>query len=110
MLVFRPGVEMSLEEMGKMPLSPAEALLEGLKHIMRFPRDGGERSPEERDRMEKEFRRRKPHFGSAVREAASTHVRVAAMRMPAVKRNCRTREPIRTLRRSRTCCLTATRC
>ena len=55
MLAFRPGVEMSLEEMGKMMLSPAEALHEGLKHIMRFPRDGGERSPEERDRMEKSF-------------------------------------------------------
>ena len=42
MLAFRPGVEMSLEEMGKMMLSPAEALNEGLKHIMRFPRDGGD--------------------------------------------------------------------
>ena len=54
-LAFRPGVEMSLEDACKMMLSPAEALHEGLKYVMRFPRGGGERSPEERDKMEKGF-------------------------------------------------------
>lgn len=41
--------------MGKMIFSPVEVLHEELKRIMRFPRDGGERSPEERDRLEKSF-------------------------------------------------------
>jgi hypothetical protein len=54
-LSFRPGLEMSLEDACQMILSPAEALHEGLKHIMRFPRQGGERSVEERNRLEKSF-------------------------------------------------------
>lgn len=54
-LAFRPDVEMSLEVMEKMIFSPVEVLHEGLKRIMRFPRDGGERLPEECDRLEKSF-------------------------------------------------------
>ena len=55
LLSFRPGVEPSLEDLGKVMLHPAEALHEQLKFIMRFPQGGGERSPEERDKLEKSF-------------------------------------------------------
>jgi hypothetical protein len=54
-LALRAGMEISLEAIDKMMLSPAEAIHEGLKNIIGFPRSGGERSPEERDRMEKSF-------------------------------------------------------
>ncbi len=55
MLSYRPGVEPSLEELGKVLPSAAEALLAALQHIMRFPRDGSERTPDEIDRLEKSF-------------------------------------------------------
>lgn len=55
MLGYRHGIEMSLEDVSKMIFSPAEALYEGLKRIMRFPRDGPERSAEECIRIEKSF-------------------------------------------------------
>jgi hypothetical protein len=55
LLSFSPGVEPSLEVLGKVLLHPAEALHEQLKFIMRFPPDGGERSPEDRDKLEKGF-------------------------------------------------------
>ena len=72
MLAFRPGVEPSLEDACKVMLSPTEALYEGLKHIMRFPRDGGERSPVERDRMEKSF-------GDANRISEAPYVKLQAL-------------------------------
>ena len=55
MLAYRPGVEPSLEELGKALPSSAEALLASLKHIMHFTRDGSERTPDEIDRLEKSF-------------------------------------------------------
>jgi hypothetical protein len=54
-LAFRPGVKPSLEDAASMMYSPAEALHESLKHIMQFPRNGGLRSPEERNKLEKSF-------------------------------------------------------
>lgn len=72
LLAFRPGVEMSLDYLDKMMYSPAEALHEGLKHIMRFPRDGGERSPEEREKLEK-------GFGDANRISEAPFVRLQAL-------------------------------
>ena len=72
MLALRPGAEMSLEELGKMMTSPEEALLEGLNRIMQFPRDGGERSPEERDRLEK-------GFGDANRSSEAPFVKLQAL-------------------------------
>lgn len=72
MMAFRPGVETSLEDLGKMMFSPAEVLHEGLKHIMRFPRDGGERSPEERNKLEK-------NFGDANRIAEAPFVKLQAL-------------------------------
>ena len=54
-LACRAGEKMPLEDIAKIMPSPAEALENALKQIMRFRRDGGERSPEGRDRMEKSF-------------------------------------------------------
>lgn len=55
MLAYQPGVEPSLEELGRVLPSAAEALLAGLEHIMRFPRDGGMRTPDEIAKLEKSF-------------------------------------------------------
>ena len=54
-LAFRPGVPPSLEDAARMMYSPEEALHESLKHIMQFPRDGGLRSLDERNKLEKSF-------------------------------------------------------
>ena len=54
-LAFRPGVPPSLEDAARMMYSPEEALHESLRHIMQFPRDGGLRSLDERNKLEKSF-------------------------------------------------------
>ncbi len=55
MLAYRPGIGASLEGLEKGLPSFAENLLYSLQQIMRFPREGRERSPEEANRMEIEF-------------------------------------------------------
>jgi hypothetical protein len=77
MLTFRPGVEPSLEELGKFLGSPEEALCEGLRHIMIFPRTGGQRTPEEVDALEKSFY-------EANRIAEAPFVRLQAMMFAAI--------------------------
>jgi hypothetical protein len=77
MLAYGPGVEPSLEELGKMLPSSAEALLAGLQHIMRFPRDGSERTPEEIDALEK-------NFGQANRIADAPFVKLQSMMYAAI--------------------------
>jgi hypothetical protein len=52
---LRPGVEPSLAELGTMLSSPAEVLLTNIMEIMRFPRDGGQRTPEEVAALQKGF-------------------------------------------------------
>lgn len=77
MLAFRPGVEPSLEELGKILASPEEALCEGLRHIMRFPRTGGQRTPEEVAALEKSF-------GDANRIAEAPFVKLQATMFAAI--------------------------
>ncbi|HET9802262.1 MAG TPA: hypothetical protein VFP96_03430, partial [Candidatus Acidoferrum sp.] len=54
-LAYRPGAKVSLEDLEKALPSFAENLLASMENIVRFPRDGGERSCEERNRLEREF-------------------------------------------------------
>lgn len=77
MLAFRPGVEPSLEVLGKFLGSPEEALCEGLRRIMLFPRTGGERTPEEVAALEKSF-------GEANRIAEAPFVKLQAMMFAAI--------------------------
>jgi hypothetical protein len=77
MLAFRPGVEPSLEALSKVLGSPEEALCEGLRHIMRFPGTGGERTPKEVAALEKSF-------GEANRIAEAPFVKLQAMMFAAI--------------------------
>jgi len=77
MLAFRPGVEPSLELVGKFLGSPEEALCEGLRRIMQFPGTGGERTPEEVAALEKSF-------GEANRIAEAPFVKLQAMMFAAI--------------------------
>jgi hypothetical protein len=77
MLAFRPGVEPSLEVLGKFLGSPEEALCEGLRRIMRFPRTGSERTPEEVASLEKSF-------GEANRIAEAPFVKLQTMMFAAI--------------------------
>jgi hypothetical protein len=63
---------LSLEDAARMMYSPAEALHESLKHIMQFPREGGLRSPEERNKLEKSF-------GDANRVSEAPFVKLGAL-------------------------------
>lgn len=77
MLVYQPGVEPSLEELGKVLPSAAEALLAGLQHIMRFPRDGSMRTPDEIAKLEKSF-------GEANRIAEAPFVKLQSLMYAAI--------------------------
>jgi hypothetical protein len=77
MLAHRPDVEPSLEELGKVLPSAAEALLADLKHIMRFPRGGSERTADEIERLEKSF-------GQANRIAEAPFVKLQSMMYAAI--------------------------
>ncbi len=80
---YRPGVQPSLEDLGRVLPSPAEALTAVLKHIMRFPRGGGERMPEQIDALEKSF-------GQANRIADAPFVKLQAMLYAAIAMNAAT--------------------
>jgi hypothetical protein len=77
LLAFRPGVEPSLDDVAKALPSSAENILSGLEHIMRFPRDGGERSAEERALLEK-------GFGDANRIAEAPFVKLQSLMFAAI--------------------------
>jgi len=77
MLAYRPGTEISLENLEKTLPSFAESLLAGLQQIMRFPRGGGERSPEEINRLE-------IGFGKANRIADALFVKLQALMFAAI--------------------------
>jgi hypothetical protein len=77
MLAYRPGTEISLEDLDKTLLSFAEALLASLQQIMRFPRRGGERSREEINRLEIDF-------GKANRIADGPFVKLQALMFAAI--------------------------
>ena len=77
MLAFRPGTEISLENLEKTLPSFAESVLASLEQIMRFPRGGGERSREEINRLEIEF-------GKANRIADAPFVRLQALMFAAI--------------------------
>jgi hypothetical protein len=77
MLAYRPGIEISLENLEKTLPSFAESLLASLQQIMRFPRSGGQRSREEINRLETEF-------GKANRVADAPFVRLQALMFAAI--------------------------
>jgi hypothetical protein len=77
MLAYRAGVEPSLKELGKVLPSAAEALLASLQHIMRFPRDGSQRTPDEIDRLKKSF-------GQSNRIAKAPFVKLQSMMYAAI--------------------------
>jgi len=77
MLTYRPGTEILLKDLEKTLLSFAENLLAGIRHIMRFPRAGGERSREEISRLETEF-------GKANRIAEAPFVRLQSLMFAAI--------------------------
>jgi len=77
MLAYRPGTEISLKDLEKTLSSFAENLLASMQHIMRFPRDGGERSREEISRLETEF-------GKANRVAEAPFVRLQSLMFAAI--------------------------
>ena len=52
---YMQGIQLSLEQFEKTLPSFAENLYASLQHIIRFPKKGGQRSPEERNRLEVEF-------------------------------------------------------
>ena len=79
-LALRPGTKPFLEDMARMMYSPAEALHESLKHIMQFPREGGQRSPEERDKLEKSF-------GDANRISEAPFVKLQALMFASLAMN-----------------------
>ena len=81
-LCFRPGIEPSLEELGKMLPSSAEALLASLQHIMRFPRGGGQRTAEEVETLEKSF-------GEANRIAEAPFVKLQSLMYAAIAMRAR---------------------
>jgi hypothetical protein len=76
-LAYRPGTEISLKDLEKTLPSFAENLLATVQRIMRFPRDGGERSGEEISRLETEF-------GKANRIAEAPFVRVQSLMFAAM--------------------------
>jgi len=76
-IAYRPGTEISLENLEKTLPSFAESLLASLQQIMRFPRGGGERSREEINRLEIEF-------GKANRIADVPFVRLQALMFAAI--------------------------
>jgi hypothetical protein len=76
-LAYRPGTEISLEGLEKTLPSFAENMLASMENIVRFPRDGGERSCEERDRLEREF-------GKANRMAEAPFVRLQSLMFAAI--------------------------
>jgi hypothetical protein len=76
-LAYRPGREVSLEDLEKTLPSFAENLLASMENIVRFPRDGGERTRQERDRLEKEF-------GKANRIAEAPFVKLQSLMFAAV--------------------------
>lgn len=77
MLAYRPGTEISLENLEKTLPSFAESPLDSLQQIMRFPRRGGERSLEETNRLE-------IGFGKANRIADAPFVRLQALMFAAI--------------------------
>jgi hypothetical protein len=72
MLIYRPGKEISLGQLERTLPSFAESLLASLEQVMRFPRKGGERSPEERNQLE-------AGFGKANRIAEAPFVRLQSL-------------------------------
>lgn len=76
-LAYRPGTEIPLEDLEKRLLSFEESLLASLQNIMRFPRDGGEKSREDLNRMEAEF-------GKANRIAEAPFVRLQSLMFAAM--------------------------
>ena len=52
---FKPGEEPSLEALDKLLPSFPERIIEGIESIIRFPRDGGVRSPEEQAELFRSF-------------------------------------------------------
>jgi len=79
MLAYRPGAEISLNDVEKALPSFAESLLASLQHIMRFPRGGAERSRDEVSRLETEF-------GKANRIAEAPFVRLQSLMFAAMAR------------------------
>jgi hypothetical protein len=79
MLAYRPGAEIPLKNLENTLPSFAENLLASMQHIMRFPRDGGERSREEISRLETEF-------GKANRIAEAPFVRLQSLMFAAIAR------------------------
>lgn len=77
MLAYRPGAEISVKDLEKTLPSFAETLLASMRHIMRFPRDGGERSRDEISRLETEF-------GKANRIAEAPFVRLQSLMFAAM--------------------------
>ena len=77
MLAYRPGKEISLKDLEKTLPSFAESLLASIQHIMRFPREGGERSSEEISRLE-------TGFGKANRIAEAPFVKLQALMVAAI--------------------------
>jgi hypothetical protein len=76
-LSYRPGAEISVKDVEKTLPSFAETLLASMEHIMRFPRDGGERSRDEISRLETEF-------GNANRIAEAPFVRLQSLMIAAM--------------------------
>ena len=77
MLAYQAGVEPALEELGKVLPSAAEVLLADLEHIMRFPRDGSMRTPDETAKLEKSF-------GDANRIAEAPFVKLQSLMYAAI--------------------------
>ena len=76
-LAYQPGAEILLKGLERTLPSFAESLLASLQHIIRFPRDGGERSDEETSRLETEF-------GRANRIAEAPFVRLQSLMFAAM--------------------------
>lgn len=76
-LAYQPGTKVSLEDLEKTLPSFAESLLASMENIVRFPRDGGERSREERNRLEREF-------GKENRIAETPFVKLQALMFAAI--------------------------
>jgi len=77
MLAYRRGAEISVKDLEKTLPSFPETLLASMQHIMRFPRDGGERSRDEISRLETEF-------GKANRIAEAPFVRLQSLMFAAM--------------------------
>jgi len=76
-LAYSPGKEISLENLSATLPSFAEALCASLEHIMRFPRDGTERTREEASALEKSF-------GDANRIAEAPFVKLSSLMYAAI--------------------------